>query len=56
MDAERLPVPAKPFWAEKVRVVDPDCPGLAMLIVVGLIATLYVPPTSIRATGDVEPL
>jgi hypothetical protein len=49
-------VPVKPFCAEKVRVVDPDCPGLATAIVAGFTVTAYVPPTSISVAGDVDPL
>jgi len=56
IDGERVPVPVRPFWAENVRVVVPDFPGLAMLIVVGLTVTLYVPPTSIKVAVDVDPL
>lgn len=53
-DSAKLSV--RPFWGANVSVVEPDCPGLGMLIVVGLAATVNVPPTSIRMPGDVEPL
>ena len=56
MDGERVPVPVRPFWAVKVRVVDPECPGLAMLMVAGFAATVNAPPTSITSGGDAEPL
>jgi hypothetical protein len=48
--------PVKPFCAVKVNVVDPDWPGLAMLMVVALAAIVKVAPTSITATGEVDPL
>ena len=56
IEGERVPVPVKPFCVENVRVVDPDCPGVATVIVVGLAEMVYAPPTSIKAAGDVDPL
>lgn len=56
IDDVSVPVPVKPFCAENVSTVDPDCPGLAMLIVAGFAVTPYDPPTSIAMTGDMDPL
>ena len=56
IEGERVPMPVKPFCAENVRAVDPDCPGLATVIVVGLAVTVYAPPTSINVAGDEDPL
>jgi hypothetical protein len=36
IDGKSVAEPVKPFCAVNVRVVDPDCPGLATLIVNGL--------------------
>ena len=47
--------PEKPFCALKVRVVDPDCPGLATLIVVGFAVIVKVPPTSMEVASEVDP-
>lgn len=52
---ESVPEPVKPFCAVKVKVVDPDCPGLAMLIDAGLAVIENVSPTSTRIVDDVDP-
>jgi hypothetical protein len=36
IDGESVAEPVKPFCAMNVRIVDPDCPGLAILTAVGL--------------------
>jgi hypothetical protein len=56
IDGERVTEPVKPFFAANVSVVDPDCPGLAMLIAVGLAAIANVPPTSREMMGDTDPV
>lgn len=54
--AERVPDPLSPFCAVKLSVVDPDCPGLAILIVDGFAEIENVPPTSISVDGEVDAL
>jgi hypothetical protein len=55
MEGESWKLPVSPFCAEKVSVVEPDCPGVAMLIVVGFAVMLKLPPISINVVGDVDP-
>ena len=52
-----LPALLNPFWAVKVSVVDPDCPGAATLIVVGFAATVKVGPVTVKVAkvGVVAP-
>jgi len=42
IDGESVAEPVNPFCAANVRVVDPDCPGLATLIVVGFAVIVNV--------------
>ena len=53
---ERLAVPVKPFCAVNVRTVDPDCPGLAIIMAVGLAEIAMPAPTSTELTSDVDPI
>jgi hypothetical protein len=46
--------PVKPFWAVKVNVVDPDCPGLWTTIVVGF-AVIPNGATFTEIAEDVDP-
>ena len=55
-DGERGAEPVSPFCAVNVIIVDPDWPGLAMFIVVGLAVIENVPPTLTEETAEVEPV
>jgi hypothetical protein len=65
IDGESVPKPVNPFCAANVRVVDPDFPGLATLIVVGFAFIVNVGGgggggvvevmTSIRLAEEVDP-
>lgn len=55
IDDISVAVPVNPVCAVKVSVVAPDCPGLEMVIVVGLALMENVPPTSIVAADDIDP-
>ena len=40
IDGDSVPEPVNPFSAVNVRVVEPDCPGFAIVIVAGLAVRL----------------
>jgi len=42
IDGESVAEPVNPFCAANVRVVDPDCPGLATLIAIGFAVIVNV--------------
>jgi hypothetical protein len=55
-EGESVAEPAKPFCATNVSTVDPDCPGLAIAISVGLAVIEKASPTPINMGGAVDPL
>jgi ribosomal protein L24 len=55
MDGERVVEPVKPLDAVNVSVVDPDCPGFATVIVVGLAVIANAAPMISSVTGEVDP-
>jgi hypothetical protein len=62
IDGESVAEPVKPFCAANVRVVDPDCPGLATLILVGFAVIVNVgggggkEMMSIERADEVDPV
>jgi hypothetical protein len=55
IDEVRSAEPVSPFCAEKVSVVDPDCPGLVTTIIAGFAASKKEAPTLTGIAAEVEP-
>jgi predicted DNA repair protein MutK len=56
-DGKRLVEPVKPVCAANVKIVDPDCPGLATLTVIGLAVIVNAGPDvtiSMEVEGEAD--
>jgi hypothetical protein len=55
MEAERVAEPVKPFCELNVSAVDPDWPGLEIVITGWFAVIVNVCPTSTKLAGEVDP-